>query len=52
MMGDEWQPCSGNGCVGGLITYYDPELGAERSVVCSQCDGSGTYFPYNTEGGE
>ena len=37
----KWQPCPGNGCVGGLVTYYDPEIGMERSVVCLVCGGSG-----------
>ena len=45
----EWEPCPGNRCVGGLVTYFDIDLEKERSVVCWQCDGTGRATP---EGGQ
>ncbi len=48
----EWQPCPGTGCVGGLVTYYDRDIEAERSVTCTQCNGSGYFRAPQSEGGE
>ncbi len=46
-----WQPCPGTGCVGGLVTYYDRDIEAERSVACTQCNGSGSFRVPQSEGG-